>query len=690
MQGKFVMKRTILLTILICISVTITSAQQHLDLLNPGIRDILLQGLDGEKAKQHVVELSKFHRVQGSPGYHQAAAYVLAQLKSFGFTDKTAYIESYKTDGDVSYQTWQSPPGWDIEAAELSIMGSTEEKLVSYQEVPVSLMPYSNPGDVTAEIVFVGQGTSDDDYKGKKVKGKFVLATGDGGEVHRLAVIKYGAKAVVCYPDNARSKEHPDMIHYTGLWPRKEELKKTTFGFNISNAHGEKIRTMLDSGTTVTMHGWVKGTGLTSSTMEVVVAYIPGKSNPAEELVFSAHLDHPTPSANDNASGSAAILDIARTLRQLIDQNKIKQPNRSLRFLWVPEWYGTMAYIDAHRELAGLAEKGKVLGNINLDMVGENPELLHSKMYIIQTPYSVPSCLNDVVVNMAEMVDKLNIISPNGSRSAFNFRVVPYSGGSDHMMFLDRKIPSVMLGHSDYTHHTTYDTPGNVDPTELKRSEMIAAGSLLYLANLSLPEGEDLMDLLKANSYSPFGELLRKMRSIAYAADVKDMPVVWGENNNRIIQLMTYYDTAAASILRFISSPNLKTQADQMNAHLGKRFEHLLAYAKTFGENKGYSGDAPTPLSPKLDNRIPIRLTRGPLDFRLPESKLPPKEAAWYASKEFSLTPDQRFELVNFIDGTRTVSQIRFIMIAEFSRIPDAVIAHYLEDLVKVGVVKWK
>jgi aminopeptidase YwaD len=684
------MMRTILVSFCILLSASLNFAQQHLDLLNPGLRDILLQELDGEQAKQHVVELSKFHRVQGSPGYHQAAAYVLEQLKEYGFTDKTAYIESYPTNGDTSYQTWQSPPGWDVSAAELSIVQPGEEKLVSYQDVPVSLMPYSNPGDVTAEIVFVGKGTSDDDYKGKKVKGKFVLATGDGGEVHRLAVIKYGAKAVVCYPDDARSKEHPDMIHYTGLWPRKEELKKTTFGFNISNAQGEKIRTILDSGKTVSMHGWVKGTGLTSSTMEVVVAYIPGKSKAEEELVFSAHLDHPAPSANDNASGSAAILDIARTIRQLIDQNKIKQPTRSFRFLWVPEWYGTMAYINAHRELAGPAENGKVLGNINLDMVGENTELLHSKMYIVQSPYSVPSCLNDVVTNMAEMVDKLNVRSPNGSKSAFNYRVVPYSGGSDHMMFLDRKIPSVMLGHSDFTHHTTFDTPEYVDATELKRSELIAAGSMLYLANISLQEGEDLMDLLKANSYASFGELLRKMRSIAYAANVSDMPIVWSENNNRVTQLIAYYNTAAASILPFVSSLNLKTQVDQMNAHLGKRFEHLFAYAKTFGENKGYSGDAPAPLSDSLDQRIPVRLTRGPLDFRLPESKLPPKEATWYSSKDFPLTSNQRFELVNLIDGTRTVYQIRFILIAEFSSIPDAVIARYLEDLVKVGVVKWK
>ncbi len=39
--------------------------------------------------------------------------------------------------------------------------------------------------------------------------------------------------------------------------------------------------------------------------------------------MFVAHLDHPKESANDNASGSAAILDIASALNDLIDSGRL-------------------------------------------------------------------------------------------------------------------------------------------------------------------------------------------------------------------------------------------------------------------------------------------------------------------------------------------------------------------------------
>jgi aminopeptidase YwaD len=683
------MKRLFFLFLLIPSFTIYCQSLDHRDLLDPRIRDILIQELDGEKAKQHVIEIAKHHRVQASQGYRDAANYVLEQLRSYGFSEKDAYIESYKSDGKTTYQTWQSPSGWDVTDADLSIVEPTQEKIVSFKDIPMSLMTYSNAGDVTAEVVWIGEGTKDEDYKDKKVKGKFVLATGNGEDVHRLAVIKYGAKAIVSYLNDTRGKENPDMIRYTGIWPRTEELPKVTFGFNISNSAGEKIKNLLQQGTKVVLRGHVIGKGLEPSTMEVVVANIHGNPAVEGELVFSAHLDHPKECANDNASGSAAILDIARTLKQLIDNRKLPLTNHSFRFLWVPEWYGTMAYIDAHPELQGPALSGKFLANINMDMVGENLELLHSKLYVVRGPYSVPSCLNDVVENMTEMVDKMNIRTPSGSRSVFNYRIIPFRGGSDHLMFLDRKIPSVMLSHSDYTHHTTFDSPDKVDPLELKRCEAIAACSMWYLANLSPAEGVDLLDLVKTNSYSVLGELVRKMHGRVNATSIQGLPMAWAECSDGITRINTYYNNVATSIIPFASSEELFSLTDQMRAHLGKRFDFLYGMAKSFVEANGYTSDYPPILNDPEDIRVPVRLTRGPVDFRLPESKLSPKDAEWYNSKEFTLTEDQRFEIVNLIDGKRNVSDIRNTFIAEYSPIPDSVIIRFINDLVKVGVVKW-
>jgi hypothetical protein len=77
------------------------------------------------------------------------------------------------------------------------------------------------------------------------------------------------------------------------------------------------------------------------------------------------------------------------------------------------------------------------------------------------------------------------------------------------------------------------------------------------------------------------------------------------------------------------------------------------------------------------------------LDFGLPESRLTPDAAAWYSSRDFTLNGNERFELVNFIDGERSVIEIRDALSAEFRPVLLEVVARYVDDLVQVGVVGW-
>lgn len=683
------MKNIISLSIFILLFLSSGFSQTHYELLDPKLRDVFHESLSGELAKEHVIQITRYHRIQGSRQYRDAAQYVLGQLRKYGFSEQDAYIESFKSDGRVSYQTWQSPSGWDISSAELHMVAPYDERIVGYPEIAMSVMTYSNPGDVTAELVWVGNGTSDEDYAGKDVKDKFVLATGYGGDVHRLAVLKYGARAVICYLDDDRAKQHPDMLQYTGMWPRTGELEKVTFGFNLTKRQGDKLKDMLLAGKKVVMHGWVKGIGLEPYFMDVVVAQIPGeKLN--EKLLFSAHLDHPKESANDNASGSGAILDIARTLKELIDSKRLPQPKRSLVFLWVPEWNGTMAYIDKHPELQGPELGGTYLANINLDMVGENLDLLHSQMGICRTPMSVGSCLNDVVENMTEMVADMDIRTPRGSQSAFNCRITPYAGGSDHMMFLDRKIPAVMFSHSDYAHHTSDDTPDKVDPVELERSQMIALSSLWYLDNLTPNQALELVDLVRANADKRLGMVALTVRKYIASQNKMKIDIAWAEGANKANRSIQNEIDAVNSILTFNNADNIKLAAQALQLHLGVRFQFLFDQMRAQVEEMGFkSADIPS-IDDNPDNRIPIRLTRGPLDFRMPESALPPDEAAWFTSKDFPLNGDQRFELVNFINGKNSVEDVRNALSAEFTPVPSPVISRYIDDLVKAGVVKWK
>ena len=675
----------------VCVLASTAWPQARGSLLERERRDLLHEELSGEIAKDHVMQITRHHRIQGSRGYRAAAEYVLEELRGYGFGEEEAWIESFPSDGRVEYQTWQSPSGWDIDRAELRMVEPYEERIVGYPEIAMSLITYSNPGDVTAELVWVGSGVRDADYEGIDVRDKFVLATGYGGEVHREAVVKRGAAAVVCYLADERAQEYPDMLQYTGMWPRTEELEDVTFGFNLTNRQGEKLRSLLQRGQRVVLHGRVEGRGLEPFHMDVVVARIEGSERPQEELVVAAHLDHPKESANDNASGSAAILDMARSLKRLVDEGRLPRPKRTLRFLWVPEWNGTMAYVDKHPEMAGPAQGGSWLASINMDMVGENPELLHSRMYITRTPASIPSALNNVVDNMAQMAAGLDVRTPRGSLSEMNVAVTPYSGGSDHMMLIDRKIPSMMIGHSDYTHHTSEDTPDKVDPVELERSEIIATSALLYLSDLTPEEAVDLVYLVGANGAGRLGEAARQARSRMLAAaegatDGEPARAAF-EARNAIMYAGSWEREAVASVLYFNDASPVRDAVRAEQERLQEQEKALLG--SVMSSQRPRAAAEPERGEP-VDNRVPRRLTRGPLDFDLPASELPPERAGWYSSREFDLDGDERFELVNFIDGQRTVTGIRDALSAEFGPLSTSVVARYLEDLVRVGAAEWK
>jgi len=77
--------------------------------------------------------------------------------------------------------------------------------------------------------------------------------------VHRLAVLKFGALAVVCFLDDERAKRYPDMLQYTGMWARSHELERVTFGFNLTNRQGRRLLELIRSGTRVMVRGMAEG-----------------------------------------------------------------------------------------------------------------------------------------------------------------------------------------------------------------------------------------------------------------------------------------------------------------------------------------------------------------------------------------------------------------------------------------------
>jgi aminopeptidase YwaD len=296
--------------------------------------------------------------------------------------------------------------------------------------------------------------------------------------------------------------------------------------------------------------------------------------------------------------------------------------------------------------------------------------------------------VNDVVENMAQMVDRMEVRTPRGSMSAFNYRITPYSGGSDHVVLIDRKIPGIMLGHSDYTHHTSEDTPDKVDPVELERSEILTAATMLFLSDMTADQAVDLAYLAAANSAERLGAAARRARGLLNSANRAQEGVMWFEVKNTMSLVGQWEREAVGSVLQFNKDDRVGNVVQTIRRQLEQQEETLLSALRAEATALGISTRARA--ADANDSRVPTRLTRGPLGSGLPASQLPAADAAWYFSPENTLSGNMPFELVNIIDGTRTVTEIRNALSAEFGPVSTESVSHYVNDLVRVGVAEWK
>ncbi len=451
---------------------------------------ILSHELSGEKAKKYTREISSFHRIQASSGLHKAIKFIISELKRVG--DNNYKVLKYKADGEPNAFGWESPIPWEIESGFLKMIEPEEKYLCRYDEIPESIATHSKATDSIVEVVDIGNGTIEE-FNKTDVKGKIVLTTAAPRTLIER-IYQYNAVGVIGYPTEKRAAGNDNLVQYLGLWPNAKNLDMSTYGFSISRKQAREIKNYLQKGEKVLVHAKIKAE-LKKGKLEVLTTKIIGSTRPQEEVILIAHICHPYPSANDNASGSALLLEIFTTLFNLIKDRKIKAPERTIRFLWVPEFSGTIPWTDEMYK----SNKWKPILAINLDMVGESPKIVGEPFIVSKSSISTPSYLNDIITLLIEKIkDNKNIIEQNGWQYGWNYRVYPYSGGSDHIIFSDSpiRVPSVMFGHMDRFWHTNLDTIEKVDPTELKRVGILAACTVTACAYEKLFSEEILKSFL--------------------------------------------------------------------------------------------------------------------------------------------------------------------------------------------------
>ena len=679
--------------------------QERGTLLPQQLVKAIISEVSGEIPLEHIRSISQFHRLQASLGYHQAAEYVSQMAKAYGLQD--VHIESFPADGETYYYMYKSSPAWDARRGELWLVEPEQERITSFAETPVSLCPNSSSTDVTGELVWVGAGVSEMDYQGKDVQGKIVLASGSAGAVHQEAVFNRGALGVVsCYVQ--RPYDDPDMVNTGSLRPYQPAGKRATFGFAISHRKGTELKERLQRGERLVVRAIVEAE-LHPAHYEVVVATIPGTDLAAEEILFTAHLCHYKPGSVDNASGSASLLEVARTIKSLLQKGKIPPLRRTIRFLWVPEMSGSIAYAARHPEVTR-----KAICGINMDMVGQYLNDNNSTYFLHQTPHSIPHFVNDVAADFMDYVGWGNtetltprlryhvpILSPSGSRDAFRYKIDEYVGGSDQWIFNDGLIgvPMVFfLVWPDTYYHTSKDSPDKCDPTTLRRGSFIATATALYAAGAGADDAVELGGTVHSRGLSRIATEMDRALHYVNRSEKELLHTAYKEAQNIVIQSYLRERRALSSIKHLTrGDEGAEDYLDNLAASLAERekvtLRQLESHYHILCQRQGVTPQKPilSETEQAASKLVPVRNEelKGPLGFSYLEEKLNDPtltKRLKIANRDSRLL----YEILNFIDGKRTLLDIRQAVSAEYQPVPLEEVEEFLQVLASAGVIQMK
>ncbi|MDA1080619.1 MAG: M28 family peptidase [Gemmatimonadetes bacterium] len=247
-------------------------------------------------------------------------------------------------------------------------------------------------------------------------------------------------------------------------------------GRRIGTPGGERARTYLLArlkaignapmqGDDFTMPFTTQGRGGMTVAGTNLVALVKGTRTPDRYIVLSAHYDHVGvrneqvfPGADDNASGTSAVLAIAAWL-------KAHPPAHSVIIaLWDGEetgLLGSRAFVaDPPVPLAS------IIANVNLDMVGRNEK---GELYAAgTTPNPQFKPLLDATIKVSGVTLKAGHDSGGGHED--------WTTQSDHGSFHEKKIPWIYFGvedHPDY--HKPTDFPNRIEPGFFFRSATTVA-----------------------------------------------------------------------------------------------------------------------------------------------------------------------------------------------------------------------
>jgi hypothetical protein len=497
---------------------------------------LLFENVNSAEAAANVRKIWENDRWFDFAHFQKTAENVANMMRQAGLDD--VQIGYAPADGTTQAGFWTEPMAWDAHAGTLEIVSPKVPEdmriLADYQRVPASLCMWSGPtppGGVETEIVLAPK-----DMKSADLKGKLVL----GGRMSKVALAKAGALGMIhesatnpallderdwvnSFGDNgwAFNKGNAPLVCFS-ITPRSQQYLHQLL------EHGPvKVRANVDTRYYTGQYPYISG------------AILGTDGSGAEEVFSLGHIFET--GAGDNATGFSSILEATATLNRLIKEGKLPRPKRTIRILAMGERYGTLSYLYAHQDRVK-----RTIAGMCIDSPAGFQNLAGTEYNWVLNPQSATSYVDAFILRLAAEY------FPSIDRPT---RWSEYNSGTDNDLGDPMiNIPTVAPrgGHGIQAHHTSFDTPSQVDPNSLRDLSVMNAAyayfiasagpdQMRWMAQLALSRGYDqinaaaehsLDQIAAAKSTADLGQLLywetarvdynlaRETKAVKQAADL--------------------------------------------------------------------------------------------------------------------------------------------------------------------------
>jgi hypothetical protein len=327
------------------------------------VADGLRTAVSAERLQEHLNVFSTLFRDSGTEDERRAAEYIRDRMTEYGIRAEILEFDSlisWPREGTLTVLDADGGSAEEVAVRTRSFGAKTPDGGV---EAELAFVPFEQPE--AGAMIFSHRAVAGD-YSGLDVRGKIVLTMDGGPDGIRRAQERGAAGHIHIWPSDEA------VIHEmigTSVWgtPTPESALRlpTIPVLGVSNADGERLAERCRAGTvrvrmTSDVHtDWMR--------LPLVVADVEaGAAIDDRFLLVGAHIDSWYEGVTDNATGDAALIEMARVLHDGRDGLR-----HGVRFAWWPghstgRYSGSTWYADSRfMEL-----RGRCLGYLNIDSPG--------------------------------------------------------------------------------------------------------------------------------------------------------------------------------------------------------------------------------------------------------------------------------------------------------------------------------